>query len=296
MYATRLYGSRRLFHILIGGALLHLSALGGAEAPDGAVFHGNSAGSAIVVDADAKQVDAPGLKAPTRERLVESTYAEKRIPKSSCGNANGGHGPDLCTADLLAARAHVQCADGEVALEPLYRREVAADGAPVGLWVQVDDGCPGDPQAAVFLSVEDFRRLPLSASVASYQPSTGTGLVNMELIVFTDPAPQVLQTTVLGTPVTVRATPAQFSWDFGDGAEPLVTTDPGAPYPQFRVFHVYREAGSYLVQLTTTWSGEFQVNGRGPWYPVTGAAQTTSQAYPETVVEAKSRLVDGPLP
>ena len=161
---------------------------------------------------------------------------------------------------------------------------------------QVDDGCPADPQAAVFLSVGDFRSLPLSASVASYQPATGTGLVNMELIVFTDPAPQVLQTTVLGTPVTVQATPTGFSWDFGDGSEPLVTTDPGAPYPQFRVFHVYREPGDYLVELTTTWSGQFQVNGQGPWYPVTGTAQTTSPPYPETVVEARSRLVDGPLP
>ena len=62
------------------------------------------------------------------------------------------------------------------------------------------------------------------------------------------------------------------------------------------MFHVYREPGDYLVELTTTWSGQFQVNGQGPWYPVTGTAQTTSPPYPETVVEARSRLVDGPLP
>ena len=237
----------------------------------------------------------PGLAPATRVE-TPNEYAEMRIPKSSCGNANGGHGIPLCSADLLAAAAPVYCVDGSVALSPLYRREIGVDGSPVGPWVQVDDGCPADPQAAVFVSAEDFRRLPLVASVPSYQPGSGMGLVNMELIVFTDPVVQVLATTVLGTPVSVRATPVGFSWDFGDGSVPLVTSDPGAPYPEFRVFHVYRSVGTYEVRLTTTWAGEFQVNGQGPWFPVTGTAQTTSPAFTETVVEARSHLVDEPLP
>ena len=230
------------------------------------------------------------------ESVSGATYVEYRLPLELCGSRDTALSGRSCVGELGAEDLVRSCLDGSRALDPLVRRVLSEDEMPVGPWVQVDDGCPHDPQAEVVFTMEDFRSLPLSASVASYQPSTGTGLVNMELIVFTDPAAQVLQTTVLGTPVTVRATPTEFSWDFGDGTGPLVTTDPGAPYPQFRVFHVYREAGSYLVQLTTTWSGEFQVNGQGPWYPVTGTAQTTSPAYPETIVEAKSRLVDGPLP
>ena len=186
--------------------------------------------------------------------------------------------------------------DGSKALDPLVRQPVNAMGRPIGPWVQIDDGCPQDQQPPVVLTAEEFRTLPLAPSVPSFQPANGRGLVNMELIVFTDPAEQVLQTTVLGTPVTVRATPSSFSWDFGDGSAPLVTSDPGAPYPALRVFHIYEQPGSYQVQLTTTWTGLFQVDGQGPWFPVTGTAQTVSPAFAETVVEARSHLVDAPLP
>ena len=227
-----------------------------------------------------------------------TVYAEKHLPQVLCGTLDSRPINALCAEGASSGPVLRECTDGSQSSDLVLRQPLNAESErPEGSWFQAGPGgCPEDVEPEIRLSVEDFRRLPLSASVASYQPSTGTGLVNMELIVFTDPAPQVLQTTVLDTPVTVRATPAQFSWDFGDGTGPLVTTDPGAPYPEFRVFHVYREPGDYLVQLTTTWSGQFQVDGQGPWYPVTGTAQTTSLAYPETVVEAKSRLVDGPLP
>ena len=201
-----------------------------------------------------------------------------------------------CVEGAPSAPIRWVCDDGSNAADPLFRQEIDEAGVPVGPKYQVDDGCPADPQAAVFVSAQDFRSLPLVASVPSYQPGSGMGLVNMELIVFTDPVVQVLATTVLGTPVSVRATPVGFSWDFGDGSVPLVTSDPGAPYPDLRVFHVYDQPGSFQVQLTTTWTGEFQVDGQGPWFPVTGTAQTVSPAFAETVVEARSHLVDGPLP
>ena len=167
----------------------------------------------------------------------------------------------------------------------------------VGPWVQVDNGgCPEDPVAAVTLSAEEFRRLPLTASAPSYQPADGQGLVNVPLIVFTDPTPQVLQTVVLGVPVTVRATPVSFSWDFGDGSAPLVTSDAGAPHPEGTVSHAYTAAGSFAVRLLTTWRGEFRVNDRGPWLPVIGTAQTVSVPFVETVVSASAHLVAEPLP
>ena len=260
-------------------------------------FDGVGEDGGITVTATA-EVSTAVEPAPVSAKTLPGApiYSETRIPKSFCGNAHAGYGARLCTKDLLAAGGPILCADGTRALDPLYRREIDASDAPVGQWVQIDDGCPQDEQPPVFVSVEEFQRLPLAASVPSFQPGNGRGLVNMELIVFTDPAPQVLQTNVLDTPVTVRATPSLFSWDFGDGSVPLVTSDPGAPYPDLRVFHVYDQPGSFQVQLTTTWTGEFQVDGQGPWFPVTGTAQTVSPAFAETVVEARSHLVDGPLP
>ncbi|MBX9244030.1 PKD domain-containing protein [Actinotalea ferrariae] len=192
----------------------------------------------------------------------------------------------------------VVCADGAESLDPLYRRDVdPVTGEGVGPWVQVDDGgCPEDVAPTIVLSAEEFRRLPLTASVPSFQPGDGRGLVNMDLIAFTDPAPQVLTTSVLGVPVTVRATPAQFSWDFGDGSAPFVTSDPGRPWPDHTVGHPYARPGSYSVQLTTTWTGEYQVDGAGPWLVVDGTAQTTSPPFPATVEEARARLVAGAQP
>jgi hypothetical protein len=50
---------------------------------------------------------------------------------------------------------------------------------------------------------------------------------------FVDADPVLLDTTVLGAAVKVRATPVLFRWTFGDGAK-LETADPGAPYPALR--------------------------------------------------------------
>ncbi|EYR63953.1 hypothetical protein N866_16915 [Actinotalea ferrariae CF5-4] len=144
------------------------------------------------------------------------------------------------------------------------------------------------------LSVEEFRRLPLVASVPSIQPADGRNLVNMPLIVFTDGRPQQLATTVLGVAVIVRATPTQFSWEFGDGTAPLVTSDPGASYPDHTVSHPYPREGTYIVQLTTTWRGEFQVAGSSVWQPVDGTATTVSDPFTVTVEEAVPRLVSRP--
>ena len=60
------------------------------------------------------------------------------------------------------------------------------------------------------------------------QPVDGHGLVNVEMILVTDAAQQVLTTTILGVPVTVTATPVSYAWDLGDGSAPITTTDPGA--------------------------------------------------------------------
>lgn len=230
-------------------------------------------------------------------RAPAPTYAFKRMPGRVCGSLDASASPAGMCVDGTASYDVVRtCEDGSTALEPLFRRPTdPATGLFTGPWEQVDDGgCAEDPPVAVTLSAEDFRRLPLTASTPSYQPADGRGLVNMPLIVYTDPSPQLLPTTVLGTPVVVRATPVQYTWDFGDGSPPLGTGDPGAPYPDHTVSHPYGAPGQYSVHLTTTWRGEFQVIGTGPWLPVQGTATTTSPAFTTTVEEAVPRLVARP--
>lgn len=278
--------------------LLDLSIVAAAALPlaaGGTDFYGTGGqqGDILITGERDTEVDT----ARGQEAAGVTSYAFKRLPDTVCGSLDGpGAAPSLCVDGAATHEVVRTCEDGSLALDPLFRRPVdPATGLFTGPWEQVDDGgCAEDPPVTVTLTAEDFRRLPLSPSAPSYQPVDGRGLVNKPLIVFTDPSPQTLTTTVLGVPVTVRATPVRYAWDFGDGAAPVVTTDPGAPYPDHTVSHPYAAPGEYAVQLVTTWRGEFQVADAGPWIPVDGTATTSSAPFTTTVEEAVPRLVSRP--
>jgi len=156
-----------------------------------------------------------------------------------------------------------------------------------------EDGEESEPEP-VFITVtaSEFAELPFEAPTVNLQPDRGWVLVNMDTVVYADGAPQVLTTELLGVPVAVRATPVEFAWDFGDGAAPVVTTSGGQPWPNQTIAHAYTAAAQeQVVTLTTTWSGEFQVAGQGPWIPIAGTVTTTSQSSPFAVEPRHSHLV-----
>lgn len=180
------------------------------------------------------------------------------------------------------------CPEGEVLRAALFRRE-----SPSAPWMFVEQAsCEKDLSGAVAV---EFARLGLRSSVVGVQPSGGWSLVNLPTIVYADGAVQEYAATVLGTPVVIRATPIRYSWDFGEGLDPLVTTDPGRPYPDQTVSRPYGKPGTYTVTLTTTWSAQYRADGAVDWLPVAGTATTTTTAPPLTVYEARSHLVAEPL-
>lgn len=147
-------------------------------------------------------------------------------------------------------------------------------------------------QAPTVVTQSDFRTLQLAPSIITVGPAQGWIPVNMITIVYTDPQPQVLTTTLLGQPVTIRATPREYTWDWADGSPPLTTTDPGAPWPDHTVTYTYPKTGEYTVTMTTTWTGEYSLDGGATFTPITGTASTTSTAPPLTVKELRSHLVE----
>ena len=170
-------------------------------------------------------------------------------------------------------------------------------------WQLTDNACLSPAEAAAaaqggaavpVLSAEQFRRLLLPAGVVHIQPANGRTLVNVPTNVFVVARSNIIPTTVIGRAVRVRATPTSFDWTFGDGQQ-LHTADPGAPYPDLRTTHTYTAAGSLRLALTTTYRGEYSVEG-GPWLPVDGTAAVVSPAQALTVVAARSELVADPLP
>jgi len=230
---------------------------------------------------------------PANSRPV---YETARIPQRSCGSLDGlARSPIPCIDGVEGGAIIRTCTDGTRALDPLFRRPVDADGNDTGPWEQVDNGgCTEDPPVAVILTAADFSRLPLTPSAPLIQPADGHGLVNADLIVYTDPTPQTLTTTVLGIPVTVRATPTTYTWDYGDGTPPLVTADPGQPYPHHTVARPYTAPGDYQLTLSTTWTGTYQINNAGPWLDVLGTATTTSTPQATHITEAHTILTTNP--
>lgn len=183
------------------------------------------------------------------------------------------------------------CADGPPLL-PLWRQQRAepSDPWPATWTFAFGYSCPED--AVPTMTEADLRRLPLAAPVLRLQPDRGWVLVNKETIVMTDPAEQTFRTDLLGYGVDVVATPASYTYDFGDGSADLVTTSPGHAWPEHDTFHFYESLGTVQITLTTTWKGRYRVDGTTVWRDVNGTATTSTTSAPFSVEERRSRLVD----
>ena len=186
-----------------------------------------------------------------------------------------------CTEELEGL-AIPEC-EGLEALPPVWRRDRHSAADPWSPWQRISLWmCPWDALPA--LTAEEFQRLPLAAPVLNIQPDRPEVFVNMPTIAYTDPTVQTFTTTLLGYPIEVEATPARFTWDFGDGTRPLVTTSPGHPYPDHDVAHPYAHEGTFTITLTVEHTGR---------YRIAGTATTTADAGPITAEEHRSHLVDG---
>ena len=166
-------------------------------------------------------------------------------------------------------------------------------------WIRTGQACLRDDQvpgaaAIPTVTADDFRRLPLPAGQVHIQPGSGRTLINVPTNVYVEAATAILPTTVLGTPVRVRATPISYDWTFGDGHR-LHTVDPGAPYPDLRTTHTYAGTGTVALGLNTTYRGEYALPN-GPWIPIDGTATVASPAQNLVVVAARAELVQDPLP
>ncbi|MGY5766384.1 hypothetical protein ACXET9_14435 [Brachybacterium sp. DNPG3] len=160
---------------------------------------------------------------------------------------------------------------------------------PVGVPVDAD-GVP----IVISVSQEDFARLPVEGLVAHAGPEVGWVPVNMVVVLYAETRTQVLETELLGVPVRVRAMPVEFRWDLGDGSS-IVTSDPGEPFPSEAVSSEYRYEGWYDIELTTTFAGQFSVDG-GEWQDIVGTIEVASDPVAIFSKSFESRLVDGDVP
>ncbi len=136
---------------------------------------------------------------------------------------------------------------------------------------------------SVNLSDRLIKMVP-TATIA-YQPEFEP-LVHVPVIFWCD-LPTLFQSrvSIIGEVIDVALRPG-FMWQWGDG-QSFATNEPGAPYPNQKITHTYKEPGTYEVTLIATWNGSFVHNGATR--AITGTIKIPSFAV-ITVVSANSRF------
>lgn len=250
--------------------------------------------------ATAEDSDTRGKSMGSDEVILESW---RRLTRSLGGGE--GRSPDTSPTMSLHRRDTANSAQ-RICPPTLYtfgtEREVifecdGAGGTELTPFFDRAEGEEVDPEDVraqpIVITREDVQSLFVTSGSLDVQPGQSWVLVNTDTVVMTDAVEHVLGTEVLDLDVDVRVTPVLFSWDFGDGSVPVTGTDPGAPWPDHTVWHVYREAGEVTISLRTEWDAAFRVEGTSTWIPVTGRAVTTASTDSIEVVTATPRLTAG---
>ena len=265
--------------------------------------------------------DIAGQMGDESVNVVAELRQENRIPEAAGQSVAGGIRPeappvrqwrttpamcflrDLGGATVLAescdeghqlAYAGIECEDDEKALGALFEQRRES-----GEWTDVsmveEESCLAQQRQQIDLpaaAAKAFQEMDIKPSEVNVQPPDGWTLVNVETIAYTDREPRTVSTELFGIPVDIRAVPNGYSWDFGDGSEPLSTTDPGAPYPAHTIGHAYMKQGAATITLTTAWRGQFRLAGEPTWHDVPGEASTASSSDSLEILEARARLVE----
>ncbi|WP_120520524.1 hypothetical protein [Arthrobacter celericrescens] len=166
-----------------------------------------------------------------------------------------------------------------------------------------DNACvyPGDPTdrpagpARPAFSITEFRSLPLKPAKIVTQPGRHT-LKGAYTNVYAEVDDQGFSPRLAGKVISVRAHPSSFAWNYGDGTAKTLTIQGGPLRPdqaeldsETRTSHVYAGTGDYNISVTTTYTGEYSVDG-GPWIPIIGTAQVNSPPVPMSVWRTETHL------
>lgn len=143
------------------------------------------------------------------------------------------------------------------------------------------------------ITQHDFATLKIPAAQLHTQLN-GFSLRNAHTNIYANSNTQTLHTTILNQPITIRATPTNYTFNYGDGNN-LTTTNPGKPTTgdglttQTPTSHIYTQTGHYTITLTTTYRGEYSINN-GPYQPIPGTA--TIPSTPLTIAIYKTRQLN----
>ncbi len=155
--------------------------------------------------------------------------------------------------------------------------------------------------------IEEFARLSIDVGDVRHDADgLGFGYRKHPLNVYVDGDIETIIRQMFGADVTIRAIPTQFSFDYGDGTPPRTLPTPGMDridyaqrtgqptdqYIETPTSHTYQETGVYDVNVTTTYTGEYQINN-GPWTPIPGTITAQAEPSQSDIWRTRSAAVSG---
>lgn len=237
----------------------------------------------------------------TRHRLLVVSLLTTCLLGAASANADddGGTSDDgFWVKDTRDGQRDIR----DQAPKPQHTPELLSPSTPCGSATEVRDTdlgtevtyCAESHTTTRTVTIADaqkaFGELKLAPGTLVIQPPDGLTLVNFETNFYTtDTAPIAKTVTLLGQQVTLEATPATYTWHFGDGTS-TSTTEPGAAYPDLTITHDYQRTGDYGPSLSTTYTGRYRV-GDGPWQTIPGTVTIDGPAQPLRAIEAQPKLV-----
>ncbi|GHD03436.1 hypothetical protein [Zhihengliuella salsuginis] len=213
-------------------------------------------------------------------------------------------------ADFCFGRANSRCDEdaGETYYQVRRHTRDNPDGELTTQTVCLADDSPlivdsAVPEDVITVTTEEFRTLPIPSSEIVFESPVdgheeyGIAMIGQRVNQWAGSSTHVLETTVLGTPVEVRATPLEYQWTYGDGHH-RTTQHAGGPRPEgadpyeYRTYtdNIYEETGNFEVNLTTVYTGEFR-HGDSGWIPISGVASVPSDPKVNSIWKRETRNV-----
>ena len=222
----------------------------------------------------------PGGRAAGRPMEMVCTGEREGIPGSAARPGDAG-----------AASSHCQYVPGTAPTTP-----PAEEGEPAE-----EGGGEGEPPSTETIVRTALARVPVSGAGLSWQPRKKSYTnVGVPTIVYAASPTQSHTTSLFGHEVSITLTASRYSYDFGDGTAPLVTSRAGEPWrrgnKEARLTHHYEEVTRgderRTITLTTTWDATTTNPFTGETLTLPAVVTTTERSDPFPVSHLRIDLTD----
>jgi len=159
----------------------------------------------------------------------------------------------------------------------------------------VANGQPAPGAPGWSATISDLARFVPSTATISGEPDN-IAVVGLPANFLSTAKTETIPGAILGRALTIRFTPVNYAFDYGDGEKrdsstPGTAWDAGgqAQFTPTDTSHVYKEPGTYTVTVTVTYTADIDL-GTG-WIPINGTLNGPPATQQIRVVKAHTALV-----